>query len=266
MWSPNRAEKSIKTSTTNKTRRLSESSSERTSAESLKKSEADFQYLLEHLSVQPVFPSFCSEELDVKPEYIHFLFLSYHPSCPLIGGGCLMSLNKSCPGDPPPAVLKADGPTGPEVTEDGSAQECAASLRLHGSLRWDFNSQPTPTQKILSSWVKSESLSCSGDFGCWPWRAANCSTFPDSSKFFILISCPEKWWKSVCNQHVDELKPASVTKYRTFKQGPVKKSSITFRWKLFLCEYFLKNMHEPCTYKSKRLPRVWNDESTLLFF
>lgn len=135
MWSPNRAQKSIKTSTTNKRRRLSESSSGRTSAESLKKSEADFQYLLEPLSVERAFPSFRSEELDVKPEYIHFLFPSYHPSCPLIGGGRLIALNKSCPGDPPPAVLKADGPTGPEFTEDGSAQECAASLRLHGSLR-----------------------------------------------------------------------------------------------------------------------------------
>lgn len=85
--------------------------------------------------VAPVFPFFRSEELDVKPEYIRFLFPSYHPWCPLIGGGRLMALNKSCPGDPPPAVLKADGPTGPEVTEDGSAQERAASLRLHGSLR-----------------------------------------------------------------------------------------------------------------------------------
>lgn len=135
MWSTNRAEKSIKTSTTKKTRRLSESSSGRTSAESPKKSEADFQCLLEHLSVEPAVPSFRSEELDVKPEYIHFLFPSYHPSFTLIGGGRLVALNKSCPADPPPAVLKADGPAGPEVSEDGSAQECAASLRLHGSLR-----------------------------------------------------------------------------------------------------------------------------------
>lgn len=45
--------------------------------------------------------SFFCEELDVKAEHISLLFPSHHPSRPLIGGSCLMALNKSRCGDPP---------------------------------------------------------------------------------------------------------------------------------------------------------------------